>query len=234
VLLLARCSVTHSRFPLYTTQNTPATPSPYPSQQPQEKKDLNLPIHKRCYNSCLTCLRQNGCSSHGMKQQEGPDGLYYRDDFNDFSWSCSSGTTDEAGIWMNNSDQAGTVMSCLVWLLLGALCLGNALVCVSHLMCRVSHPITVYRHLLYTVYSAVTVTFLAKTGGVPVVLSHAYCILCALALASHAKTTLTDPGSVPLSAVPTELQRRNEKLSMCSQCQTFKPPLSHHCRICNR
>ena len=21
---------------------------------------------------------------------------------------------------------------------------------------------------------------------------------------------------------------------MCSQCQTFKPPFSHHCRICNR
>lgn len=21
---------------------------------------------------------------------------------------------------------------------------------------------------------------------------------------------------------------------MCSQCQTFKPPMSHHCRICNR
>ena len=55
-----------------------------------------------------------------MKQQEGPDGLYYRDDFNDFPWTCSIGTTDDAGIWMNSNDQAGTIMACLVWLLLGA------------------------------------------------------------------------------------------------------------------
>jgi hypothetical protein len=54
-----------------------------------------------------------------MVQQEGPDGLYYRDDFNDFSWACRAGTTDEHGIWMNTNDQAGTIMACLVWILLG-------------------------------------------------------------------------------------------------------------------
>jgi hypothetical protein len=54
-----------------------------------------------------------------MVQQEGPDGLYYRDDFNDFSWTCKAGTSDDNGIWMNTSDQAGTVMACLVWVLLG-------------------------------------------------------------------------------------------------------------------
>ena len=78
----------------------------------------HLPFYKRCYHSCLDCLRNHGCSSHSMKQQEGVDGLYYRDYFNDSSWSCSIGTTDDAGIWMNNSDQAGTIMACLVWLLL--------------------------------------------------------------------------------------------------------------------
>lgn len=83
-------------------------------------------------------------------------------------------------------------------------------------------------------YSALTVTFLARTGGVPVVLSMLYALLVTLALASHAKTTLSDPGTIPGSAVPTEEQRRQEKLNMCSQCQTFKPPLTHHCRICNR
>jgi palmitoyltransferase ZDHHC3/7/25 len=85
-----------------------------------------------------------------------------------------------------------------------------------------------------SVYSALTVTFLAETGGVPASLAMMYNMFCALALASHAKTTLTDPGTIPASAVPTELQRKSDKLSMCSQCQTFKPPLSHHCRICNR
>ena len=29
------------------------------------------------------------------------------------------GTTEENGIWMNTSDQAGTVMAVLVWILLG-------------------------------------------------------------------------------------------------------------------
>jgi hypothetical protein len=35
--------------------------------------------------------------------------------------------------------------------------------------------------------------------------------------------------------VPMESQRRDSTShSMCGQCQTFKPPFSHHCRICNR
>jgi len=138
---------------------------------------------------------------------EGPNQPYYRDNFNDQSHSCSFGTGEENGIWMNTSDQAGTIMAFLVWLLLG--------------------------------YSAWTFTALAKSGGVPPFLCMIYVILCTLALASHAKTTFTDPGSVPQAAVPNERMRRemgtpDQPLSMCSQCQTFKPPFSHHCRICNR
>ena len=138
---------------------------------------------------------------------EGPNQPYYRDNFNDQPHSCSFGTGEENGIWMNTSDQAGTIMAFLVWLLLG--------------------------------YSAWTFTALAKSGGVPPFLCMIYVILCTLALASHAKTTFTDPGSVPQAAVPNERMRRemgtpDQPLSMCSQCQTFKPPFSHHCRICNR
>ena len=84
-------------------------------------------------------------------------------------------------------------------------------------------------------YSAVTVTLLTVTKGFPPVLGMIYTYLCAMALACHAKTSLTDPGSVPRCAVPMEEQRReNPCHSMCGQCQTFKPPMSHHCRICNR
>lgn len=138
---------------------------------------------------------------------EGPGMPFYRDNFNDQPLSCDFGTGEENGIWMNTSDQAGTIMAFLVWLLLG--------------------------------YSAWTFTALAMSGGVPPLLSAAYVILCILALASHAKTTFTDPGSVPQAAVPNEATRRemgtpDQPLSMCSQCQTFKPPFSHHCRICNR
>lgn len=88
---------------------------------------------------------------------------------------------------------------------------------------------------LLMTYSAVTVTLLTVTEGIPPILGMIYTFLCAMALASHAKTSLTDPGSVPKAAVPQEEQRReNPSHIMCGQCQTFKPPMSHHCRICNR
>ena len=135
-------------------------------------------------------------------QDEGPNGRYYRDNFNEYAWTCNFGTTDEDGIWLNRSDPAGTIMAMMVWILLG--------------------------------YSCLTVTLMAQTGGIPPYQSFIYTTLVVMALSCHAKTSLTDPGSVPAAAVPTEAQRKNERLSMCSQCQTFKPPLSHHCRICNR
>lgn len=88
---------------------------------------------------------------------------------------------------------------------------------------------------LLMIYSAVTVTALTITEGIPPILGMMYTVLVVLALSSHAKTSLTDPGSVPKCAVPMESQRRDSTShSMCGQCQTFKPPFSHHCRICNR
>ena len=84
-------------------------------------------------------------------------------------------------------------------------------------------------------YSSSTITMLTITEGIPKSLGMIYCTLCAMALSCHAKTSLTDPGSVPQSAVPLESQRQyGTSHSMCGQCQTFKPPASHHCRICNR
>jgi hypothetical protein len=84
-------------------------------------------------------------------------------------------------------------------------------------------------------YSAFTVTALTVTQGIPVLLGMIYNLLCFMALSSHAKTSFTDPGSVPIQAIPSERQRLlRDSHSMCGQCQTFKPPGSHHCRICNR
>ena len=138
---------------------------------------------------------------------EGPNQPFYRDNFNDQPYSCNFGTEEENGIWMNTSDEAGTIMAFIVWILLA--------------------------------YSAWTFTLLARSGGIPPYIGAVYVMLCCMALASHAKTTFTDPGSVPQAAVPNEQMRRemgtpDQPLSMCSQCQTFKPPFSHHCRICNR
>lgn len=158
-------------------------------------------IFRKFANCC--CYPSTGMSNtNGEDGGEGVNGKYYRDDFNDFAWTCNVGTTDESGIWLNQSDPAGTIMCMMVWVLLG--------------------------------YSCLTITLLAQTRGIPMYQSYIYTILVVMALSCHIKTTLTDPGSVPASAVPTEAQRKNDRLSMCSQCQTFKPPMSHHCRICNR
>jgi len=156
-------------------------------------------------SSIIAFVTSCGCCGSGTTKtrgDEGPNGRYYRDDFNDYPWRCSVGTTDEDGIWLNQNDPAGTIMAMMVWILLG--------------------------------YSCLTITLLAQTGGIPAYQSFIYAMLVTLSLSCHIKTTLTDPGSVPASAVPTEAQRNYEQLSMCSQCQTFKPPASHHCRICNR
>jgi DHHC palmitoyltransferase len=54
------------------------------------------------------------------------------------------------------------------------------------------------------------------------------CTTSVLALASHAKTALTDPGTVPRNAVV-----RNTN-AYCALCQAGKPILAHHCRTCRR
>lgn len=162
-------------------------------------------MHVQLMRNCSSCLRDNGCSNHKMLQNEGPNGDYYRDDFNDEPNSCTIGTTEEDGIWMNRNDGPGSIMAVMVWFLF--------------------------------IYSAITITFLAETGGVHGSLSLLYATLTGLALTSHAKTQFTDPGTVPASAQPVEGFRKmnpQTPLSMCSQCQSFKPPFSHHCRICNR
>lgn len=169
-----------------------------PRSMPCKDISKSLPLPRRI----LSCYRGSACW-HASRNSPVDSTLYYQDDFNELSWSCSFGTTDDHGVWLNRLDPAGTLMSCLVWFLVG--------------------------------YSAITTTFLAQTGGIPSIYAFLYGILATLALACHAKTSLTDPGAVPASAVPTEQQRHaGSKLSMCSQCQTFKPPMSHHCRICNR
>lgn len=88
---------------------------------------------------------------------------------------------------------------------------------------------------LMIVYGGFTVTLLAKNNSLPSFVSITYCTICALALASHAKTTFTDPGSVPPNAVPNEeYVSKQHIVKYCNVCQSYKPPKCHHCRICDR
>lgn len=95
-------------------------------------------------------------------------------------------------------------------------------------------------------YTVFTVLLLAQHQHMDVESAALYCTVAALALASHAKTALTDPGSVPVTAVPPpqEQQQQHQPYpnappslqlhSMCSVCKSYKPRIAHHCRICNR
>jgi hypothetical protein len=122
------------------------------------------------------------------------------DKHNDDSWTCTFGTTEDDGIWLNVTDRAGMLMATMVWILF--------------------------------LYSAFTILLLAEHHHCPQTIAYLYCTLTALALASHIKTSWTDPGTIPSSAAPirTDLQFH----TMCSLCHTYKPEHAHHCRICNR
>lgn len=88
---------------------------------------------------------------------------------------------------------------------------------------------------VFIIYSALTITLLAESKHLSHILAYFYNTICALALASHAKTMFTDPGAVPQCAVPIDAAARQAVThSMCRICKSFKPPGSHHCRICNR
>ena len=187
----------------------------YHQKNKNKNKNYRSQTHRLVATCWDFCCRPASSNNNNNNNHYDSSLYYYQDTFNDLSWTCTAGTSDEDGIWLNKNDPAGSIMAFMVWILIG--------------------------------YSALTMTLLAQTGGIHTWLANLYCMLASAALACHVKTTLTDPGSVPASAVPTEEQRLltasatattsphgTFKLSMCSQCQTFKPVGSHHCRICNR
>lgn len=60
---------------------------------------------------------------------------------------------------------------------------------------------------------------------------------------AHLKAVLSDPGTVPLpqsrldfsdlhSAKKNGIDR--EEWTVCTRCETYRPPRAHHCRICKR
>jgi hypothetical protein len=136
------------------------------------------------------------------------DEYYYDDTTNDHNRNCSFGTNEDDGTWLNINDTPGIVMAIIVWVLIA--------------------------------YSGVTVSLLAEANRVSRVLAIFHCTMCALALACHAKTMLSDPGAVPNCALPLmhDAYVTGEVVGcehrMCGPCGGYKPPGSHHCRICNR
>ncbi|XP_056298760.1 zf-DHHC domain-containing protein [Pseudoliparis swirei] len=70
-------------------------------------------------------------------------------------------------------------------------------------------------------------------------------LVLTLLLACHARAALADPGMVPLpetamdfSDLRSQSSRMNERgcegWSVCSHCETYRPPRAHHCQVCQR
>jgi ribosomal protein L40E len=86
-----------------------------------------------------------------------------------------------------------------------------------------------------TLYSDIVVVYVAVVGGWGIYNVPLYFFLSFMALISQLKTMFTNPGAVPRHAQP--LIRASESgipETICGRCDAYKPPRSHHCRICNR
>lgn len=59
---------------------------------------------------------------------------------------------------------------------------------------------------------------------------------------SHMKAVFLDPGAVPLPTTRLDFsdlhsnksEYENDEWTVCTRCETFRPPRAHHCRICKR
>ncbi|XP_046852999.1 palmitoyltransferase ZDHHC7-like [Xenia sp. Carnegie-2017] len=68
-------------------------------------------------------------------------------------------------------------------------------------------------------------------------------ILILLLVVSHFQATTSDPGRVPLPCTSLDFSDMHQaasqvkdenKWTVCSRCETYRPPRAHHCRICRR
>uniref|UniRef100_A0A8C6WF48 Palmitoyltransferase n=1 Tax=Neogobius melanostomus TaxID=47308 RepID=A0A8C6WF48_9GOBI len=66
-------------------------------------------------------------------------------------------------------------------------------------------------------------------------------LILLLLLACHAKAVFSDPGMVPLPETAidfSDLRSQSCKhtcgWTVCSRCETYRPPRAHHCRVCQR
>lgn len=59
---------------------------------------------------------------------------------------------------------------------------------------------------------------------------------------SHLKAVFLDPGAVPLPTTRLDFsdlhsskrEFEQDEWTVCTRCETFRPPRAHHCRICKR
>lgn len=88
---------------------------------------------------------------------------------------------------------------------------------------------------------------IALTLSIPAVHEIAFNSIASLAMVSHLRAMLSDPGAVPKNAEPLvgDTQRLKEAMSQnashrkrakgwCHRCNAYKPPRAHHCNVTGR
>jgi len=124
-----------------------------------------------------------------------------------------------------NKGRGGKSICCGIGTFEGFSCWCNAsdatgLICSTFVLVFLVYVISV---VLYGVY----LTEIGLDNGIPLL------ILGFLAIWSHLKTMLSDPGAVPRNAHPIP-EDIGTSVSVCGRCDAYKPPGSHHDRVSNR
>lgn len=109
-----------------------------------------------------------------------------------------------------------------------------------------AHVIVVSLTIVYIYFSTVFV-FMDKWFGVcssPGIMNGiVFTAVAVMCIYNYVLAMFTDPGRVPPSFAPDiedsdhpihEIKRKGGDLRYCKKCSLYKPPRSHHCRICKR
>jgi len=118
-------------------------------------------------------------------------------------------------------------------------CCGGLFWCIKDI-CGLFCAILTWSLILYAEFVVMMVIFLPNPYSLYTIINGIiFQSLAALAVISHLKTMLTDPGSVPKGNATKEMIqqmgcREGQVIFKCQKCCSIKPDRAHHCSVCQR
>lgn len=80
------------------------------------------------------------------------------------------------------------------------------------------------------IFSILLTMWMAYNGDITLWSAFIIYLLVGMAAWSHTKTMFSDPGSVPITAMPLDKDFELGQI-LCGRCECYKPPFSHHGRF---